>query len=190
LENILPNFLPRDEWVTSHFPDINIIGLPKAGTSQLYNILVTHPRFRKFHLHPEFCFNLEDEDIQDLIVPSLGNDTSIHDQQRIQQRLHIANEEHLHSNKEEHRRWENLNLDISQGAVTVNKCLVPTKFWVQRQYLRRNHGTPLQRGKTILLLRDPADWLWASWNYWLQVPFEDALPAYKHNWAKEPFQCK
>ncbi|KAG7365836.1 hypothetical protein IV203_028506 [Nitzschia inconspicua] len=190
LENVLPKFQPDDEWAATHFPDINIIGLPKAGTSQLYNILVSHPRFRKFHLHSEFCFNLNDDDMDDLIALTLGGNVSTHDQQKIQQRLHIANEERLHSNKEEHQKWENLNKDTSHGILTVNKCVAPIKFWMQRQYLGRDRGPPSKRGKTILLLRDPAEWLWASWNYWLQIPYDDILPAYKNNWAKEPYQYR
>jgi hypothetical protein len=192
-DNFAPTFEPELEWKTTHFPDINILGLPKAGSSQLYNILISHPRFRKFHWHSEFCFNLEDEDVNELVYPALGqaNGSGL-EMQKIQQRLKIANNPVLHANKAMHTQWENLNMEKNEGAVTVNKCLSPQKYWLQRQYLKKDLlSTPKpQRGKTILLLRDPAEWLWSAWNFWQQVPFEDVQPAHKNNWAMPPYQCK
>jgi hypothetical protein len=187
--NIADHFQPNEDWKALHMPDINIIGLPKAGTSQLYNILTSHAQLRNFHRHSEFCFNIDDDMTQNLVLPTLGKDISIQNQQKIQQAMHIANEEKLHSNKEWLRQWENLNLqedsDDNQRQQTVNKCLVPVKYLLQRQYLQRQSNS-----KIILLLRDPTDWMWSSWNYWTQEPYEDVLPSVEHNWASLPSQCK
>ena len=36
----------RDAWRQMHFPNINIVGLPKAGTSHLYLLLSGHNELR------------------------------------------------------------------------------------------------------------------------------------------------
>jgi hypothetical protein len=158
--------LPEPKWVKTHLPDINIIGLPKAGTSQLYQILVTHPQIRAFHAHGEFCFNLNK-------VPQTGNDSTL------ETKLHLANS---------HEGWEGLNDNTEQGAMTVNKCMNVIWYLMQRNYLIKPPANRKQ--KIILLLRDPADWLWAAWNFWIQ-PY-DALPghAQDRSWASAPSQYR
>ena len=44
-----PEFAPRENWTQPLFADFTIVGLPKAGTSQLYAILTSHPQMAPFH---------------------------------------------------------------------------------------------------------------------------------------------
>jgi hypothetical protein len=43
--------------------------------------------------------------------------------------------------------------------------------------------------KFILLFRDPADWLWATFNFWID-PNLDAIPAESHDWLSPDFHYR
>jgi hypothetical protein len=55
---------------------------------------------------------------------------------------------------------------------TVNGCLQTKSVMMMRQYLQR-----LDDSKIIFLLRDPADWSWAAYNFWRRSEHIDALPS-------------
>jgi hypothetical protein len=70
---MIPEYFPVHEWVgvgagelhsnINILPDIAIIGLPRAGTSQLFHILTHHPDATPFHANgageEECCMRLE-----------------------------------------------------------------------------------------------------------------------------------
>ena len=56
--NISTEYQPRPEWKYTNYPNINIIGLPKAGTSQLYSILTSHSQLYKFKGSKEYCYEM------------------------------------------------------------------------------------------------------------------------------------
>lgn len=182
-ETMLESYEPEESWKQSHIADVNIFGIAKAGTSQLYKILTSHPEMRTFHQHQEFCYNIGD-DVVGTVINHLDVSTvdEKHEMQKEMRRANDGNDD-ASVNGPWYSDWKNLNQNTTQGHKTVNKCLDSHKFFWQRQYL--NAGT-----KIIVLLRDPADWLWAVWNFWIRPQHEDRLPAYRSNWASSPNQYR
>jgi hypothetical protein len=86
------------------------------------------------------------------------------------------------------------------GRRTVNACHNQFIVFLQRQYVFHNNNTNNNNNNTsgdeddeskyILLLRDPADWFWSAWNFWVWYDHEDAVDAEHKNWASAPYQCK
>ena len=57
--NIPAEFQPSAEAKKWHFPDVNIAGLQKAGSSQLFHVLTTHQNMTRYHQRlKEFNFGI------------------------------------------------------------------------------------------------------------------------------------
>ena len=170
-------------WQWTHFPDINIVGLPKAGTSHVYQLLSTHKELGPFHRDKEFCFNRLDIKLQNMNTPRGGgprynvttwaNMTYDERLQRTLKQVNMIDKKEWPSNK--------------PGIRTVNSgCLGSLESVLkQRNYLQRTSDA-----KFILLLRDPADWLWAAYNFWHFPEHEDANRPAKYDWASTPRQYR
>ena len=127
--NISIEHKPDVAWFNS-FPDINIAGYPKTGTSQLYRILAGHSRIASSTAVKEFCYGSENNLLAHLY------------EYRKQLYLH------------------RLKLNDS-SKLTVNGCLLGSiNAEVNYMYI------PQRGEKFIVMYRDPADWLWAAWNFW------------------------
>jgi hypothetical protein len=159
-------FEPKEEWKYSHYADINIVGLPKAGTSHLYQLLVSHPSLVPFHrVRKEFCLPFKDR--PGVVSP-----------ENLAQVLYEMNMKI--------KEWPS----PSMKKRTVNGCIAWDKNYPQRQYLYGNDPTSTKKiqeaggDKHILLLRDPADWLWSAYNFWHFAGFDDRDPT-KNDWTTE-----
>jgi hypothetical protein len=202
--SIPPEYQPLDSWKILNFPDISIAGLPKAGTSQMYQILTSHPDLIEYHQRKEFCFNLP---FSKLYLDELKstNQTSI---DKMQQSFHRANDHNQlnASNIPSITRWymltyggdneANNHIPPSNRQRTVNGCHDTVTVLLQRQYLQhRFNNTSIDdkfynhSKKLILLLRDPADWLWSAWNFWYHDGLDIQSPQ-TSDWAFAPFQYR
>jgi hypothetical protein len=214
--SLLEDFDPLDEWKTYNFPNISIVGLPKAGTSQLYQILTSHTDLVRYHYRKEFCFHLpyaKKDRLQQLLNTSESNLLSI------KQSFYEAN---IHQQKEPWNihsieRWymltyggyedgfvdgTQLPIDsvlfpedskppqplppLQERKTTVNGCHDVIATLLQRQYVQRLDN---EDDKLILLVRDPADWLWSAWNFWYEEE-EDLQPPKESDWAFAPHQYR
>ena len=173
-ENIPEPYQPKPEWTRRHFPLINILGLPKAGTSHLYQILTTHAKMTRFSENKEFYFNMNPADMNKIHQMSSASAGSQESNEFIQDFMKLANE----NNK---GYVEPALFDLKR---TVNGGLNPRFTLLQAQYLGRHDA------KYIILLRDPADWLWAGYSFWLHPEHEDAMPSIKNDWASAPMQYR
>jgi len=151
------------------FPDVSIVGFPKAGTSQLYKLLVEHPEIGPVYSRKEFCINHKHfldytqhpDQVQDL-VPQLQK----------------------YQNQVARKRQK------EQNKLLVNACLQPIELDYHFAYMMlQKPPSPPPRPKFIVLFRDPADWLWASWNYWVDAKL-DAHPPQDHDWASPGHQYR
>jgi uncharacterized protein YkuJ len=180
------NIEPQQQqtYADKFMPDINIVGIPKGGTSQLYKILTQHPSLTRFNpISKETC----------AFLPYPLETTYIHLPTPHRQSIHTSIVQRLQTLTEDQRQtvtsklqkyFEKKGMNIEkrrqqerrkkmrkrnpknkgqqrQRQRTVNGCLYPEEVLMQYLYL----GQPTNR-KFIVVYRDPADWLWAAWNFW------------------------
>lgn len=146
----------QSEWKNELFPDIVIAGTPKGGTSQLAFILESHPQATKFDpANEEECFDPH------FLLGETLNETEKND---LQSRLFTYFS---------HKEVRNSNLK------TVSACFSADDIILRANYLQSD------KPKRILyLLRDPADWLWAAWNFWTDDTLDTSV-TYEGQWTKE-----
>ena len=146
-----PRYVPDPEWRNTSFPDIWIGGIGKAGTTHLYDLLVGHRDVVAFHEGvKEFCS-----------TKSYG--TSFRWDHKWDKRACSKDltEEKLVVQKhlaEYHREHHEIHRDESR--LTVNGCLNEADPDLHYRYLQ-----PEKSIKFIITLRDPADLMWSSFNY-------------------------
>ena len=170
--NISEEFIPKTEWKATNFPDISLAGLPKAGTSQLYKILESHPFIVKFAPEKENSFGLS----AGSIFP-----TSVHGRFKNPEAIPTAlirefQKNYFEANEETHKFQKRYN--ANKKMMTVNGIPKLTAPLMQRQYL------DVSNAKVLVLVRDPADWLWAAWNFWNQNS-DTIEPTKTNSWAEE-----
>lgn len=169
----------QKEWQQTHFPDINIVGLPKAGTSHLYHLLTTHKDLRQFMSTKEACFEKLHVKLRDMnkstgggLAYNVTKWANMTYDERLRDTLKRANSPKLGWPPQE------------PGRQTVNGCLHPESVLKQRDYVKRADA------KYILLLRDPADWLWSAYNFWRRPAHEDVNRKGWADWASAPKQYR
>jgi hypothetical protein len=135
---------PKGIWAKS-YPDINIIGNGKAGTSHIYRILSGHSQVASAHEEKEFCVRSTDV-----------------------QRLYEYRKS-LYSRREE----------LKETQLTVNGCIGACKglngcvggsHEVELNY----RYIPSRSEKFMITFRDPADFLWAGFNFWTMEGLDDS----------------
>ena len=166
MTNVTNNNLPFAPWANfSHnsFADLSILGFPKAGTSQLFNLLVSHPDAEPVFKRKEYC--MDHGHFLDYTLPQhLSNPNALRDLRKNLFGYH---------NYMLRRRSEPFHKSVQ----FVNACLQPREMEYHLSY------TPIpETSKFLLLFRDPADWLWASWNFWMDKNLDDRRPV-DHDWA-------
>jgi hypothetical protein len=157
---LLDEYRPRDEWRNVNVPDLNVVGLFKAGTTHLYSLLESHPLVTNFAHGKEVCslrfgrgFLWEDWEPTSIVR---------FDEQELTKRRSEAQKGVYKSHEAMYA--EQVAKNISTEYKTVNGCLLFETVEMSTWYLR-----PLPpRKKFFFLFRDPADWLWAAHNYWRQ----------------------
>jgi hypothetical protein len=188
LSPLKETFRPKPEWRFMAAPNVNIVGLPKAGTSQLYNVLVSHKHAVAFGPNKEFCLPVWQRldlynDLfwyEDLF--SKPKTITLYHKNAIQEALYKFHAKVFTSLKDRNITWSpaliSNNLHNSQKLLTVNACNAFWAFELAWQYLQ----PPSANHKYIFTWRDPADWLWAAWNFW-HIPMEDHAPvAWEADW--------
>ena len=114
--------------------DLSIVGMPKAGTSQMYQLISNHRDAKA--VRKEWCPNVED-------LPRFARELN-------------------------GRIWRYMLKDLGDAPrpTTLSACIDPS---LALQYLKwvKETGAPMETTpKFIYLMRDPADWLWARFNFW------------------------
>jgi len=161
-------FAPRDEWFDNTqnsntvFPNIDIVGFPKSGTSQLYNILSNRIDAKRFHpTNKEYCSHA-----------SQGKSN-----QEIKEKLFYWHKQlYDETNKSNNQVNNNNNALEEKKLVTINGCIDIDDAIIRHQYLKPTNQ------KFIVLFRDPAEWMWAAWNFWTDKNIDQVL-GLPENWA-------
>ncbi|KAG7371314.1 sulfotransferase family protein [Nitzschia inconspicua] len=184
-------YQPLPQWKEANFPDISIAGLQKAGTSHLYKILTSHENMTGFHPKiKEFHFGIPHlwMDISNLLLePQQRNGRNITKSEQmatIQQFFFRSTNATAHIPLSAELDSKHAN---SKHLMTVNGFLDTVTVMMMRQYLQKTHDI---NNKVILILRDPADWLWASYNFWTHSKHHDLLKAARADWAESPRQYR
>jgi hypothetical protein len=141
----------------------------------LYQILTTHAQIARFSENKEFYFNLDPNEMNRIHMMSGASSNTPESKEHIQDFLRLANDEP--------KGW--IETPLFEQKRTVNGGLNPRFTLLQAQYLDRTDSA-----KYIILLRDPADWLWAGYSFWLHPEHEDHFPAQKNDWASAPMQYR
>jgi hypothetical protein len=161
-----PHARPHPEWRNTHFPDINVVGLPKAGTTQLYNILVSHPRTVAFNpLNKEECFPGNYSDVLHGWDGFVFGEQPTAKQRALQGGLYSTLQNYHQENPQSFPH-----------KLSVNGCLNGRIVAAVYDYLK-----PPATKKFIIALRDPADWLWAVYNFWAVQDVDVVIP--EGEWA-------
>ena len=141
---------PKMEWRNTLFPDLTIAGLPKAGTSQLSFILRSHPQAVPFSDHTEECFR------QKFDIDHAAKSFTKKNSSALQKNLfYYFNRHPKHTDSSK------------QKLMTVNSCHNPDDIILRAHYLK-----PTKKQRILYLIRDPADWLWAIWNFWVDTDMD------------------
>ena len=136
------------------YANIEISGLPKAGTSHLYSILTHRPDTVKFHNRKEYC-------------PPRG---------ATDEELYNWHDAIFNENK---KRLEDLRAttatDTDTPLLSVNGCINLQSNIRRHRYLWEGGDGHSGKTKYVVLFRDPADWVWAGYNFWTDSSFDDNL---------------
>jgi hypothetical protein len=158
------------------FPDLNVVGMAKAGTSQLYRILAQHPGAQALDpTEKEVCMLGAEHTVWEL-QPVSQEMTNVKAQVQ-------ANLFKWHSGLAAAMTMGSENNNDTQKPVvspkimTVNGCVNWHDLWLHLHYAH-----PVGK-KYFLVLRDPADWLWATWNFWIDASLDSQQNGNEKQWA-------
>ena len=148
-----PRFVAKEKWRNNNiaYPNIEIAGFPKAGTSQLYNILTNRPDTVAFHpSNKEFCSGTMSGTDEDL-------------QQRLYKWAKKTYRDNLPRINNTATSSLPTTMENQKPLQVVNGCISIEDVIIRHNYLHLA-GTGTQ--KIVVLFRDPAEWMWATWNFW------------------------
>jgi hypothetical protein len=176
LTPLLPQYTPEISWInnTSMFPNLSVVGLAKTGTSQFYNILTSHPDATpdNSEQEKEYCMYGANHLSWDDTDP---NEYTDHDKQTVQANLYAWHQQAAAAADVKAAQAS----ESQQQLLTVNGCLNLHDTWLHLHYLHPVNA------KYFILLRDPADWLWAGWNFWVDEGLDGRGQAGKKLWASK-----
>jgi Sulfotransferase domain len=175
LTPLLDQYTPNPAWRKTNLPDIHIIGLPKAGSTFLYKLLESHPSVTAFGKSKEDYQPRHDDissemwDVSSLRNESKNNGTAM--QYNIQRKLY-----NLHGNLHQDQSKRKIPPDVQ----IVSGCMNSLLFEANMRYLQ-----PIPRNKKyFVLFRDPADWMWAGYNYWKKAYLDSTLNRTKGSYTQ------
>jgi chromatin remodeling complex protein RSC6 len=187
LLNPAPQFAPPANWSGTSFADVSIVGFSKAGTSQLYRWLTTHPHAAPFHhALKEYC--IDHGKFLDYTSSEISNSSLFELQKKLwwyhkdaHGRRQQVDEKQQQQEQQEHTKTNTTDKkrNNSNRVLLINACCQTSEIEYHAAYT----ALP-STAKFIILFRDPADWLWASWNFWYDEEL-DALTPTTHNWASD-----
>jgi hypothetical protein len=191
----LPQYQPQRQW-QNDFPDLNVVGMAKAGTSQLYQILSQHAGAIPLDAtEKEVCMLGAMHTVWEL-EPVSQEMTAIKAQ--VQANLYqwhsglanmrmLANHNQPYYSKNNHQSTvfsyanshlnETTKQEPQQQKQIVNGCVNWHDLWLHLHYTK-----PVTK-KYFVVLRDPADWLWATWNYWIDQSLDSYQNGNEKMWA-------
>jgi hypothetical protein len=176
---LLPQYQADSSWQHA-FPDLNVVGMAKAGTSQLYQILSQHPGAVPLDpIEKEVCMRGAMHTLWEL-QPFTQEMTALKAQ--VQQNLfrwHSGLANHLQSPLFSYAPPNNDSKNITRKTepLTVNGCVNWHDLWLHLHYAK-----PVNK-KYVIVLRDPADWLWATFNFWIDASLDSNLDGNEKQWA-------
>jgi hypothetical protein len=153
-------YLPEPAWLHTNLPDLHIVGWYKAGTTFLYRLLESHPNVTAFGEEKESCQPYA------RTIPKIEWNS-----QKVEMLTAVDREEWrkgvqkamYQTHKAFHEQQVNTsNPDSQAHARTVNACMKGKNSFLNNFYLRPS----LAEKRGFFVFRDPADWLWAVYNYW------------------------
>eukprot|EP00439_Symbiodinium_sp_Y106_P080029 s668_g18.t2 len=156
------------------FADLNIVGLPKTGTTQLYEILASHPNVRRLNPNRKENCAVYPRTRRDVVLDA-QNDLD-KEKRKLQVNLHSFVQSMAAT------RSGHSSSPGAAPAITLNGCVNFASVAFTWYYLR-----PTNR-KFILMFRDPADWLWSSWNFFDQQKHLDAEGLGRNGWVKRNYR--
>ena len=179
---LAPRFAPRQEWyVDMAIPDIAVVGLAKAGTTQMWRLLTSHPNATSFgeddqgEVVKEYCLPYEWGETFGFEGGWEKEPIDVHRNQPTPQQL-----------RAQHALWTFFATNFfhgkrqpKTGLLTVNACYHNWDVEITRHYLLPFASNRNQ--KYIVLFRDPADLIWSAFNFW-------KIPGWDHGdegWAEE-----
>ena len=147
LTPLLPKYQPDPTWRSDRsFPDLNVVGLAKTGTSQLYKILTQHADTVAFSsTSKEYCMYGS----QQVAWEGSG---SASEQVKWKVQANLFDWHSQLAAKAAAEREQRNNSTAAKTKTTVNGCLNLHDLWLHLHY------APSTTSKYLVLLRDPADW--------------------------------
>jgi hypothetical protein len=134
------------------YPDITIVGFQKAGTSQLFQILKSHSR---------------------TIAPK-GKEYCVDGTHRLDYTYGEDRQDWHRKLFQWHQTFHNVRSTSSKK--TLNACLQHDELEYKIRF-----NPPQQDARFLFLFRDPADWMWAAFNYWYDYHLDTNSPD-QHDW--------
>lgn len=154
-----PKYWPKPEWKElGSFPKFNVVANLKTGTSQLFNVLNTH----------RDVGSIEDDWKEHCAKDHYGSDSP--EQDTYEYALYGWHDFYF-SRKQ--------YISETEAKPQVNGC-IGMNADLERRYA---YNPPKEGTKFFILLRDPADWAWAAYNFFCDPSWED-YPL-DDNWVDE-----
>jgi hypothetical protein len=176
---LLPQYQPQQQW-QNDFPDLNVVGMAKAGTSQLYQILSQHAGALPLdRTQKEVCMLGAMHTVWEL-QPVSQEMTAV--KAKVQENLYqwhsgLANMRML-ANK--NQPGNNLKAkQMKEQKQIVNGCVNWHDLWLHLHYTKPATANK----KFFIVLRDPADWLWAIWNFWIDQSLDSDQNGNEKQWT-------
>jgi hypothetical protein len=148
---------PQPEWNDESFPDVNIVGFQKAGTSHLYKLLATHKSTVTVK-GKEYCIDPGHALVYDT------NDYYYEDDVELQKQATQTRQRKLFDwHKSIYQKRQGLSYPSQRKL--LNGCL---QFDELEFRIRYHPPTSFNNNNKLFLviLRDPANWMWAVFNFW------------------------
>jgi hypothetical protein len=167
---------PQPEWNDESFPDVSIVGFQKAGTSHLYKLLATHKSTVTVK-GKEYCIDPGHTLVYDT------NDYYYEDDVESQKKATQTWQRKLFGwHKSIYQKRKGLSYP-SQRKI-LNGCL---QFDELEFRIRYHPPTSFDNNTKLFLviLRDPADWMWAVFNFWYDRHLDTHSPD-THDWVDDP----
>lgn len=168
---LLPLEYPPDPaWRNTSFPDLWVVGMAKAGTTHLHQVLETHHDVVGFHERKEYCsyvdglntfmtYGWDHEKITDTLTSNKN-----------------VTQQHLAS-----YHYRRHRVHLGETRRTINGCL-----HVPDVALHYYYAQPTKRVQFLIALRDPADHMWSAFHFFWIEGMDDKASQHYHDKYRTP----